>query len=153
MNKKQKIAFLTALIIAVVYFIISAKKVASDGVQQATELINIRVIHGFDAKTYAKEKTGEEWLAFDYIIRHESNWCHTKWNGQNYCPDTPRATKLKGHSGAYGLCQTMIKSHDVYNKEFMNSEKMQIDWCIDYARKRYGSITKAKKFWEQNHWW
>ena len=59
----------------------------------------------------------------------ESNWNTKARNGSHY-----------------GICQGRSK----YLKD--KSYKIQIRWCIDYARNRYGSITKALEFWKVNRW-
>jgi len=59
----------------------------------------------------------------------ESNWNTKARNGSHY-----------------GICQGRSK----YLKD--KGYKIQIRWCIDYARNRYGSITKALEFWKVNRW-
>lgn len=59
----------------------------------------------------------------------ESNWNPKAKNGSHY-----------------GICQGRSK----YLKD--KSYKVQIRWCIGYARSRYGSITKALEFWKVHRW-
>ena len=59
----------------------------------------------------------------------ESNWNPKAKNGSHY-----------------GICQGRSK----FLKD--KSYKIQIRWCIAYARNRYGSITKALEFWKVNRW-
>ena len=59
----------------------------------------------------------------------ESNWNPKARNGSHY-----------------GICQGRSK----YLKD--KGYKIQIRWCINYARNRYGSITKALEFWKVNRW-
>jgi len=59
----------------------------------------------------------------------ESNWNTKARNGSHY-----------------GICQGRSK----FLKD--KSYKIQIGWCIAYARNRYGSITKALEFWKVNRW-
>ena len=59
----------------------------------------------------------------------ESNWNPKAKNGSHY-----------------GICQGRSK----YLKD--KSYKIQIRWCISYARSRYGSITNALEFWKVNRW-
>ena len=59
----------------------------------------------------------------------ESNWNSKAKNGSHY-----------------GICQGRSK----YLKD--KGYKIQIRWCIDYARSRYGSITNALEFWKVNRW-
>lgn len=54
-------------------------------------------------------------------------------------------TKAKNGSH-YGICQG--RSKYLKNKSY----QVQIRWCIQYARNRYGSITKALEFWKVNRW-
>ena len=59
----------------------------------------------------------------------ESNWNPKAKNGSHY-----------------GICQGRSK----YLKD--KSYKVQIRWCIGYARSRYGSITEALEFWKVHRW-
>ena len=59
----------------------------------------------------------------------ESNWNPKAKNGSHY-----------------GICQGRSK----YLKD--KSYKVQIRWCIGYARLRYGSITEALEFWKVHRW-
>jgi len=59
----------------------------------------------------------------------ESNWNTKARNGSHY-----------------GICQG--RSNYLKDKSY----KIQILWCIKYARSRYGSITKALEFWKVNRW-
>ena len=59
----------------------------------------------------------------------ESNWNTKARNGSHY-----------------GICQGRSK----YLKD--KSYQIQILWCIEYARNRYGSITKALEFWKVKGW-
>lgn len=130
----------------------------------ATTLDNQQVVEdkcntSLDIKEYAKCSVEDrwdltQWDSFYNILDSESNWCHTKWNGQKSCPDVPRDTKLPGHSNAYGLCQTMLSKHGLLGDiEFMNNPYQQVDWCIDYAESRYGSPSKAWDYWKLNRHW
>jgi len=80
-----------------------------------------------------------QWKSFDNIIRHESGWKHTAKNP---------------NSSAIGLCQTMYSLHKkTLVDDFINNPTAQIDWCIDYAKERYGDPNSAWKFWKLNKWW
>ena len=59
----------------------------------------------------------------------ESNWNPKAKNGSHY-----------------GICQ----GRSQYLKD--KSYKIQIRWCISYARSRYGSITQALEFWKVHRW-
>ena len=59
----------------------------------------------------------------------ESNWNPKAKNGSHY-----------------GICQG--RSNYLKDKNY----KVQIRWCIGYARSRYGSITKALEFWKVHRW-
>lgn len=119
-----------------------------------------------EIKTYAKcmvvEKWGmEHWDSFDNIIKSESGWCHTKWNGQvGSCPTVARTVKIPGASNAQGLCQTMLSVHGLINDyDFMNNPYRQIDWCIDYASHgNHGNMpfrnpNQAWNYWKLNKHW
>ena len=115
--------------------------------------------HIQDIKDYAQCMVEDEWDAtqwdsFYNILEHESGWCHTKWNGQGVCPDKPRDDKLPGHSNAYGLCQTMLSVHGLLgDKGFMNNPYQQVDWCIAYAKRVYGTPNEAWRIWKIKKYW
>jgi hypothetical protein len=89
------------------------------------------------AKLEVEKAFGEgQWVHFDKVIRAESKWVHTAKN--------PR-------SSAYGLCQTMLSVHKP-PKAFMNDPYMQVDWCIEYVKKRYRTPQLASSFWDRNKW-
>ena len=54
---------------------------------------------------------------------------------------------IRAHNGSHwGLCQgrsTYMKSADY---------KQQVQWCIKYARHRYGSIALALEHWRKHKW-
>ena len=53
----------------------------------------------------------------------------------------------KARNGSHhGICQG--RSEFLKNRSY----KVQILWCIKYARSRYGSITEALKFWKVHKW-
>lgn len=117
---------------------------------------NVKTIHEKpDIKTYARNQVGEDqWESFNNIIQHESGWCHTKWNGQNNCPEIPRNEKLPGRTSAYGLCQTMLNLYETDTvSDFRINPYAQVDWCIAYAYSRYESPNKAWLLWKKNRWW
>ena len=81
-------------------------------------------------KTYAGQLlTPLEFSSALVLWTKESNWNPKARNGSHY-----------------GICQGRSK----YLKD--KSYKVQIRWCIGYARSRYGSITKALEFWKVHQW-
>jgi len=146
------ILFVTVAILYGVY----THEAISLTLEEPTEVQNIVIIHEKPSiKDYARSKVGEEqWNSFNNIIQHESGWCHTRWNGQRGCPETPRDTKLSSGSSAYGLCQTMMSLYEEdLPEDFRTNPYNQIDWCIAYASERYGSPNNAWQFWQRNRWW
>jgi len=82
------------------------------------------------AQTYAGTLlTPLEFSAALILWTKESNWNIKAKNGSHY-----------------GICQGRSK----YLKD--KGYKIQVRWCIAYARNRYGSITKALEFWKVNRW-
>lgn len=125
---------LLALIISL--FLISTKVIA-EAPKYIEQPPNIKV--------YAFEKVldrwgSEQWDSFDKIISKESiNWTIT---GYHY----PESKK----SSAYGLCGTLVITHNIDIKNF--DEYMQVDWCIDYINNRYKTPDEALKFHYKNNW-
>jgi hypothetical protein len=110
---------------------------------------------GLSPQAYSYMVLGEDRAELlSNIIQKESRWCYTKWNGQYNCPEEPRKYKMSGMSSAYGLCQTMMSLHgDGVVHDFKINPYAQVDWCIAYALKRYGSLDEAWQFWQQNKHW
>lgn len=80
-----------------------------------------------------------QWKSFDNIIKRESSWKHTAKNPK---------------SSAVGLCQTMYSLHkDGLVDDFLDNPEAQIDWCVKYAKERYGDPNSAWKFWQKNKYW
>lgn len=104
-------------------------------------------VSGFNVKAsksemqeYAKQyiNNDEEYEAFDFIIKKESNW-------------NPNDVNKK--SGASGLCQALPASKmKSAGDDYKTNYKTQIHWCVSYCNSRYGSIQKAKAFWVDHHW-
>jgi len=89
-------------------------------------------------KEYAKSLVGTEWESFNTIIIKESNW--------NYQAQNPS-------SSAYGLCQTMMSIYeDDLPVTFRENPYQQIDWCVDYISKRYGTPSEALVFHSANNY-
>jgi len=82
------------------------------------------------AKEYAGSiLTPLEFSSALVLWQKESNWNPKARNGSHF-----------------GICQ----GRSAYLKN--RSYQIQIQWCIDYARSRYGSITKALAFWKVHKW-
>ena len=56
------------------------------------------------------------------------------------------------NSSAVGLCQAMASIH-VLPDNYLTDPAVQMQWCHDYAIRRYGSWANAWAFWQQNRWW
>lgn len=78
--------------------------------------------------------TGAEWDALNWIISRESSW-------------NPNAANPT--SSARGLFQKMTSLHGPVEA----TPQGQAQWGMDYIAGRYGSPTKARSFWERNHWY
>ena len=137
MRNILKISILIGILLGIVLFFFLPYKALS---QKSEEVeMNVRVYHERpDIKTYAKEKVGEEWWAFNYIAMHESGWVNTAQNPT---------------SSAFGIFQFLnstwaavgcIKTEDAY---------IQVDCAIEYMQTRYGSITNAQIFWKNHRWY
>lgn len=154
-NKNLYISLVLIIVAFLVYIAISPIKVASEGKTAQPEAIK-QVI---SVQDYAKQRVEavfgiNHWASFYFIISEESGWCHTKWNGQNDCPEKARMVKLEGRSNAQGLCQTMLSKHGLLTDyDYMNDPYRQIDWCINYAKERYVNPNNAWKVWKEKKWW
>lgn len=88
-----------------------------------------------EAKELVVKTWGEwAWNDFDWIIFRESGWNHKATNPT---------------SGAFGICQALPKSKLGVDAE---SWSVQINWCINYIKNRYGSVAEAKNFWLAHQW-
>ena len=100
---------------------------------------NPQVIHRVETpKEYAQRLTGNEWDSFNYIITRESGWNNTAQN--------PTST-------AYGLAQFLNMTWETVGCTKTSNATIQIDCAITYMQQRYGTITKAERFWRNNHWY
>lgn len=91
------------------------------------ELIREHGISDSDALTWAE------------IIRRESGWQINATNPE---------------SGAYGLPQS-LPAHKMASAgaDWQTNAKTQLRWMLSYMNERYGSISNAMEFWNQNHWY
>ena len=81
-----------------------------------------------------------DWFFVDYIVTKESNWQPYVWNYAG--------------SSAYGLCQTMMSLYrGEVAEDFDINPVSQLQWCDQYAKKRYGSWHNAYHFKQNNRWW
>lgn len=93
---------------------------------------------------YAFFVVSEKWSMGEYeyfykIVEKESNWNHLAANPS---------------SSARGLCQTMMSLYgDDVDDDFLTNTYKQVDWCIEYAEKTYGSPKLAWKEWQRKGWW
>ena len=79
-----------------------------------------------------------DWPHVEFIFQKESGWDYKIWS--------------KVDSRSYGLGQANLMVHEVPDG-FMDDPVVQIKWFDSYAKERYGSWAKARKFWEVNNYW
>ena len=91
------------------------------------------VVTELSTREYARSIGGD---ALVEIINRESGWNHKAKNP---------------NSSAIGLCQAMESVHDL-PEDYKTNPYTQIDWCMDYIEKRYGTPQKALAFWYKNEW-
>ncbi|MGP4117510.1 transglycosylase [Levilactobacillus zymae] len=96
--------------------------------QAATKLTakQKKQIAAINASLSKKQKAAKKWIAY-----HESRYSYTARNGNCY--------------GRYQL----LKSYLHGNYSAVNQEKT----ANQYVAGRYGTWTKAKKFWQSHHWY
>jgi uncharacterized protein YabE (DUF348 family) len=90
-----------------------------------------------------------------YIIDHENaNWCPTRWQGQNGCPESYVALHPEDYNTGYGMCQaTPGNKMASAGTDWKTNPITQMRWCTDYAISRYGSWLSAYNFKVTNGWW
>lgn len=94
-----------------------------------------------EIKEYARQQViarwGEgEWNAFDNIVQRESGW---------------NANSVNRSSCACGLFQLYPCSKG--GASYRKSYQVQVQKGIDYISYRYGTPSKAWKFWQKHHWY
>lgn len=85
--------------------------------------------------------SGSQWDALYKLWMGESGWRH--W------ADNPT-------SDAYGIPQAMSNLYpETGTKEWRNSPRAQIEWGLNYIKRRYGTPQKAWNFWNSKspHWY
>jgi hypothetical protein len=83
--------------------------------------------------------------AVDYVVRQESGWCATKWEGEyGSCPayhGTPSGNRV-----GYGLCQaTPAWKMASAGEDWATNPITQLKWCSEHA-KAYGGWNAAAEF-------
>lgn len=153
------IAFLLTLALMLTTTVTKPKEIRNEPVQS-----KVSIIQPLEAKVYAQKqpiapiapKTApvasggshsdlmrqagiaeSDFTYVEYIIQKESGW--------NYLAKNPG-------SSATGLCQTMLSIHKV-SDTFRSNPIEQLQWCSDYAQRRYNGWAGAYNFWLRNHWW
>ena len=80
-----------------------------------------------------------DWDYASYIVNRESNW---------------RLGAMNPTSGAYGLCQSLPATKMASaGSDWRTNPITQLQWCHDYAQRRYGGWAQAYGFWRRNSWW
>ncbi|WP_291531189.1 CHAP domain-containing protein [Bifidobacterium sp. UBA4282] len=91
------------------------------------------------AGAYKAWDNDTEWQALVWIWEHESGW---RWDAEN------------PSSGAYGIPQALPASKLASaGDDWKDNAATQIKWGLDYIADRYGSPSKAKKFWLSHNWY
>lgn len=106
-----------------------------------------------EAKTYTKKeckqyayyqviKRGwslQDYQALDKLWKKESNW---------------NAKAKNKRSGACGIPQALPCSKmKKYGKDYKTNCKVQINWGLNYIRKRYKTPLRAWKHFKKKHWY
>lgn len=96
-------------------------------------------------KAYAyKQVIKRGWTKTDYnnlvkLWNKESNWNAKAYNKS---------------SGACGIAQALpCKKMKSYGKDYKTNCKVQVNWGLDYIKKRYRTPTKAWNHWLKKHWY
>lgn len=88
---------------------------------------------------YFPDATDDDWEFLVWIWTKESDW---QWNADNPT------------SEAYGIPQSLPGSKMASaGEDWHDNAGTQIKWGLQYIKDRYGSISAAKAFWEQHHWY
>lgn len=82
--------------------------------------------------------TNDDYVAWLMIVKRESSF-------------NPYAVNKK--SKATGLCQALpARKMATHGSDYLSNYKTQLMWCRDYIKNRYGTPSKAWKFWQKHHW-
>lgn len=111
----------------------------------STEDAKAQIMKMSDPKLYARSIAEEQ-----YNWDKEQHKClsilwgkESAWNFQAESP-----------SQDYGIPQRHMRKNTQEEIEaFMNNPQTQIEWGLNYIKKRYGSPCKAWEFWSVNRWY
>lgn len=103
---------------------------------KAAPVLSAPSVSNADLMTQAGIPQDQQQFA-DYIIQKESGW---DFRAQNPT------------SSAYGLCQTMLSVHQV-SETFKESALEQLQWCNNYAQRRFGGWGAAYNYWLAHKYW
>ena len=116
-------------------------------------LAMVLMIPNLQAKTYSKKECkqyayqqvlNKGWSLKDYnnlvkLWNKESNW---------------NAKARNKRTGACGIAQAMPCSKmKKYGKDYRTNCKVQINWGLNYIKKRYKTPTKAYNHFKKKHWY
>ena len=96
-------------------------------------------------REYAQEQVGKaNWLCLDELWQRESSWQTRKrpW------------TAVNRSSGAYGIPQALpAKKMSSAGADWKYNPKTQIDWGLNYIKKRYGNACNALSHHNKKGWY
>jgi hypothetical protein len=130
---------------------VEAARVASEALEAQRQAEAARIVP-VASVTFSPQYNGThgDWMAaagiavsdysnMDYIISRESGW---------------RVDAQNPSSSAYGLCQSLpARKMASAGPDYLTSPTTQLKWCYNYGISRYGSLSNAVSFWQQNRWW
>ncbi len=96
-------------------------------------------------RQYVKSKYDfQQWKCIDELWQRESSWRtrNKPWRARN------------PSSGAYGIPQALPASKMVsHGIDFSTNPYTQVDWGMDYIKKRYKTPCKALQFHDRKNWY
>lgn len=105
------------------------------------------------AKTYTKNQCKQ--YAYKQVIK--KGWTRSDYNNlvKLWNKESNWNAKAKNkYTGACGIAQAYpCKKMKSYGNDYKTNCKIQIDWGLDYIKKRYKTPSKAWNFWQRKHWY
>ena len=109
---------------------------------------------GVEAKTYSKNTCKQ--YARDLVIK-KYHWTVNDYNNLVKLWNKESGWNAKAYnrrSGSCGIAQaTPCKKMKKYGRDYKTNCKVQINWGLDYIKKKYKNPTKAWKHFEQRRWY
>ena len=121
-------------------------------IQPVTEIVDVGTsLSGIKGDMALAGIAPSDYQYADYIISHESAWCPTKAQGEHYCPAFPDNQYTPN---GYGLCQaTPGTKMASAGSDWATNPITQLEWCNNYAVRRYGGWYNAYVHWINNGNW